>query len=65
MILSVICSGLANGLGRVVVFAAAAVVVVLPTVIYPIVGEVLKSSVMVDMVRFSDVLMALFFPAIL
>jgi hypothetical protein len=40
------------------------VVPVPPALTYPIVGEVLKSFVMVDMIRFSADLMALLSPAI-
>jgi hypothetical protein len=69
VILSVICSGVANGLGRVAVVAepveAAVVVVVLPTITYPMIGEALKSSVIVDMIRFSADLTVLLSPAIL
>ena len=56
VILSVIISVLANGFGRV---AFAEALVVLPTITYPIVGEELKSDVMVDMIRSSAALMAL------
>jgi hypothetical protein len=65
VILSVICSGDANGFGRVAVSAAVpppVVLVILPAVTYPIVGEELKSSVIVDMIRSSDALMALLSP---
>jgi hypothetical protein len=62
VILSVICSGVANGFGRV---ASAAVVLILPVLIYPMVGHLLKSSVMVVMIRFSDDLIALLSPATL
>ena len=62
VILSVIWSWLANGLGRV---ASVPVVVPVPSALtYPIVGEVLKSFVIVDMIRFSADLMALLSPAI-
>jgi hypothetical protein len=53
---------LANGFGRV---AFAEALVVLPTITYPIVGEELKSDVMVAMIRSSAVLMALLSPATL
>jgi hypothetical protein len=62
VILSVICSWLANGLGRVA--SVPVVVPVPPALMYPIVGEVLKSFVIVDMIRFSADLMALLSPAI-
>ena len=62
VILSVICSGVANGFGRV---ASEAVVHILPVLIYPMVGDLLKSSVMVVMIRFSDDLIALHSPATL
>jgi hypothetical protein len=62
VILSVICCGVANGLGRV---ASVPVAPAPPALIYPIVGEVLKSCVMVDMIRFSADLIALLSPAIL
>jgi hypothetical protein len=62
VILSVIYSGLANGLGRV---APPAALVLLPVVMYPIVGDFLKSSVMVVIIRFSADLTALLSPAIL
>ena len=62
VILSVICSGVANGFGRV---ASPAVVLILPVLIYPMVGDLLKSSVMVVMIRFSDDLIALLSPATL
>ena len=65
VILSVICSGVANGFGRV---ASVAVVLILPVLIYPMVGiggDLLKSSVMVVMIRFSDDLIALLSPATL
>ena len=65
MILSVICSGVANGLGRVGSGAVVPVVVVLLGVMYPIVGDFLKSSVIVDMIRCSAALMALLSPATL
>jgi hypothetical protein len=64
VILSVICSGVANGLGIVVVTWAVSAALASPVVIYPIVGEALKSRVMVDMIRFSADLMALLSPAI-
>jgi hypothetical protein len=38
---------------------------VLPVLTYPMVGEVLKSCVIVDMIRFSSDLIALLSPAIL
>ncbi len=63
VILSVICSGVANGLGRV---APVLPVVAVPlAVMYPIVGDFLKSSVTVEMIRFSDALIALLSPTIL
>ncbi len=65
VILSVICSGVANGLGRVGSGVAPVSVVVPPGVMYPIVGEELKSSVIVDMIRFSADLMALLSPTTL
>jgi hypothetical protein len=43
VILSVICSGVANGFRRV---APAEAVIVLPTITYPVLGEELKSSMM-------------------
>lgn len=64
VILSVICSGVANGLGRVVPEEASALTLSV-AVIYPIVEEVLKSYVMVDMTRLSADLMALLSPATL
>ena len=63
VILSVIISGVANGFGRVA--PAPLVEVVLPTITYPIVGEELKSDVMVDMIRLSADLIALLSPAAL
>ena len=63
VILSVICSGVANGFGRVA--PAEEAVVVLPTITYPTVAEELKSSVIVDMIRFSADLIALLSPATL
>ena len=73
VILSVICSGVANGFGRVglavVVVEALPVVVVVVVILailtYPIVGDFLKSSTTVDTIRFSAVLMAVLSPAIL
>jgi hypothetical protein len=59
VILSVICSGVANGLGRVAASAVPpAIVVILAALTYPIVGDELKSSVMVDMIGSSDALIA-------
>jgi hypothetical protein len=63
VILSVICSGVANGLGRVA--SGVAPVAVPPAVMYPIVGDLLKSSVIVDMIRFSAALTALLSPTTL
>jgi hypothetical protein len=60
---SVIISGVANGFGRVA--SAPLVEVVLPTITYPIVGEELKSDVMVDMIRLSADPIALLSPATL
>jgi hypothetical protein len=45
--------------------ASAAVVLILPVLIYPMVGHLLKSSVMVVMIRFSEDLIALLSPATL
>jgi hypothetical protein len=50
VILSVICSGVANGFERVV---EAEAVVVLSTITYSVIGEELNSSIMTDMIRFS------------
>jgi hypothetical protein len=61
VILSVICSGVANGFGR-VASGVAPVVVILPAIMYPIVGEFLKSCVIVDIIRFSAALTALLSP---
>jgi hypothetical protein len=63
VILSVIRSRVANGFGRVA--PAEEADVVLPTITYPIVGEELKSSMIVDMVRFSADIIALDSPATL
>jgi positive regulator of sigma E activity len=67
VILSVICCGVANGFGRVavVVFVAPLLVVILVAITYPMIGEELKSSVIVVMIRFSADLIALLSPAIL
>jgi hypothetical protein len=45
--------------------ASAAIVLILHVLIYPMVGDLLKSSVMVVMIRFFDDLIALLSPATL
>jgi hypothetical protein len=68
--LSVICSGDANGFGRVAPAEEEEeeleeADVVLLTITYPMVGEEIKSSMIVDLVRFSTDIIALASPAIL
>ena len=66
VILSVICSEDANGFGRVAVVAFVVapppLVVILAAITYPMVGEDVKSSVIVVIIRSSEVLTALLSP---